>query len=296
MRMLVLSLLMFVLALPAPAQKPSHSPLVTAEWLRQHANDPDVVILHVAFNRREYTSEHIPGARFVWWNWIVPSTPDFSSELPATDEAQALLRGLGVNSTSTIVVVFSRESLTSGTRPLYTLQYFGLGDRSYLLDGGMDAWKAAGGPVTTDVPVVTPGNVTLTMKPALLADAEFIRQHLDDPMVTIVDARSRVYYDGRPAGQPKAGHIKGAVSIPYSEVVDSLTRFKPVPELRMMFEEAGVKKGSTIVTYCHIGQQATVTLVAAQLLGYSVKMYDGSFQDWAYQDDSYPVVNPDSEN
>jgi thiosulfate/3-mercaptopyruvate sulfurtransferase len=141
-----------------------------------------------------------------------------------------------------------------------------------------------------------PGTVTVQVRPQIFADGAFVKDHLNDPNVTIVDARSKVYYDGRPTGQPKTGHIRGAVSVPYSEVVDSLARFKSPEELRTLFEEAGVKKGSTVVTYCHVGQQATATLLAARLLGYDVRMYDGSFEDWSYQDGSFPVETPKKED
>ena len=62
-------------------------------------------------------------------------------------------------------------------------------------------------------------------------------------------------------------------------------------ELATLFAKANVKPGDTVVAYCHIGQQATGTLFAARLLGYNVKLYDGSFEDWSAHAD-FPVENP----
>ncbi len=279
-------LLGLLLIAPLPAQQ---SPLVSADWLMEHISDPDLVVLHVASARRDYASGHIPGARFVWWGGIAPSTPESATELPSLEEAQALLREASVRTDSRIVVAFGGRSITSGTRTLYTLQYFGLAERTFLLDGGTEAWKAAGGEVSTDVPTVVEGDVVLSTHPEVFADAEFVKDHLDDTGVTIVDARTDVYYNGRPAGQPRSGHIRGAVNVQYSAIVDSLNRFRSVDELQKAFEGAGVRTGSTVVTYCHIGQQASVALLAARLLGHAVKLYDGSFEEWGYLGEEYPV-------
>lgn len=289
MRNFQLLLLLSIFLLTFSSSLSQTSPLVSAAWLKQHINDPDLVLIHVAFSRRDYTSGHIPGARFAWWSHLVPSTPDYSSELPSQMELDTLLEGLGVSNMSKIVVYFSRSSVTSATRSLWTLQYYGLADRAFMLDGGLEAWKTAGGEMSTRSTPVVRGDLTLRPDPNVIADADFIRNALGKKGITVIDARSKNFYDGASTGNPRQGHIKGAVSLPFSSFVDSLNVFKPVDSLKAMFRSAGVKDGDVVVTYCHVGQQATVALQAARLSGYAARLYDGSMDDWSYRDEQYPM-------
>jgi thiosulfate/3-mercaptopyruvate sulfurtransferase len=100
-----------------------------------------------------------------------------------------------------------------------------------------------------------------------------------------VDARPPAFYDGVREGQNgKKGHIRGAGNVPYDGVAGEDGVFLSADELRAMFEKAGVKPGDTVVGYCFIGQYATAMLFAARTLGYDVRLYDGSFEDWARRD------------
>jgi thiosulfate/3-mercaptopyruvate sulfurtransferase len=168
---------------------------------------------------------------------------------------------------------------------ILTLTYFGLGDRVALLDGGFDAWKSEGRPISKEIPKVKPGTFVPKLHPEVVSDVEWVRNHLSDPNVTIIDARSRRYYDGV-AGTPP-GHLPHAVSIPISSVADSTNRMLNPDSLRVVFEKAGVKPGSHLVSYCHVGQAASLVYLAARLIGYDVSVYDGSFEDWA--DREFPV-------
>jgi thiosulfate/3-mercaptopyruvate sulfurtransferase len=89
----------------------------------------------------------------------------------------------------------------------------------------------------------------------------------------------------------RTGHIAGAKSVPFTGIADDENVFRSQSDLAALFAKAGVKPGDTVVGYCHIGQQATGTLFAARLLGYPVKLYDGSFEDWSAHAD-LPVENP----
>lgn len=272
-------------------------PLVSASWLQAHSQDPDLIILHVAFNRRDYAREHIPGARFVWFSWLSPSTPDGSTEMAPVAEAQRILEELGVSDRSKVVVYFTGTNLPTTTRTIYSLLYYGFEGRVALLDGGLESWKRAGGSVTKDAPAIPKSSMRLRPRQELLADAEFVRSHLADSAVTIVDARARTFYDGV-GGGPRPGHIKSAVALPYSSITDSLGEFKDRELLESIFAEAGVQKGSTVVAYCHVGQQATVVLQAARMLGYRVRLYDGSYEEWSALDgEQYPVetITPPSD-
>lgn len=290
MRIALPAFLALILTGIALAQPANPMPaVVSPEWLKQHQGEPDLVVLHVAFNRREYVREHIPGARFIWFSWLSPSTPDGSTEMASASYAEQVLEGLGLTSSSRVVVYFTGNTISTTTRTIYSLMFFGFEGRVALLDGGLEGWKRSGGSVTSDMPSVASSDVSVTTQPELMADAEFIRQHLTDPSVTIVDARAKNFYEGSGSGM-RPGHIKGAVNIPFSSIADTLNRIKTSEELEKIFRDAGVKKGNTIVAYCHVGQQATVVLTAARILGHPVRLYDGSFEEWPNLDESlYPV-------
>jgi thiosulfate/3-mercaptopyruvate sulfurtransferase len=120
----------------------------------------------------------------------------------------------------------------------------------------------------------------------LIVDANYVRAHLATPGIAIVDARAEVFYDGTQTGgahgqKDRAGHVKGAHSVPFTSITDTQVRVLPLAELKARFDAAGIAPGDTVIGYCHIGQQATAMLFAARLLGHPVKLYDGSYQDWS---------------
>ncbi len=294
-RLGVLGLVLFV-ALRADAGPPSARDriLVTPAWLSAHLNDPDLVLLHLG-SVKEYDARHIPGARRVTLADVsAPEAPgSLSLEMPPRDELRAKLAALGVSDSSRIVVYFVGDRLPLATRLVFTLDYVGLGDRTSLFDGGLPAWEKAGGAVTSVATPPRTGTLSpLSIRP-ILTDAATVRSEIGKPGVAIVDGRAPSYYDGvdrgsSDEGPQRAGHIAGARSIPYNALFDDDMRLRSAAELGEIFARAGVKPGDTVVGYCHIGQQATVMLLAARTLGHSVQLYDGSFEDWSRRAD-YPV-------
>jgi len=172
---------------------------------------------------------------------------------------------------------------------LLAFTYYGFGDRVAFLDGGFEAWRSENRPVSKETPVVTRGSLQLTVHPEVLATAEMLKNNLTNPDVVIIDARNKNFYDGEGGGISRQGHIKGAKSLPFSSVVDSLNKFKDMATLQKLFQDAGIKPGDKLISYCHVGQQATVVYLVARLLGYEAAVYDGSFEDWNTRDDDYPV-------
>ena len=85
--------------------------------------------------------------------------------------------------------------------------------------------------------------------------------------------------EGR-GGHVDAGHIPGAKNLPFNTFADDSGKFLPLEQLRQRFASAGVQPGDTVVAYCHVGQQATVVLFSARLLGHPIRLYDGSMAEW----------------
>jgi len=296
-------LLLLLLAVPAFAASPRDSMIVDAAWLKAHINDPNLVLLHVGdpMDTKEYAAQHIPGAIQAGMKDV--SVTDRTAkglvlEMPPADALKADLEKLGISDNSRIVVYYGKDWVSPATRIIFTLDYAGLGDRTSLLDGGMPAWIAAGNATTAEVPTVKKGTLSaLKIKP-IVVTGDYVRSHLSSPGIAIVDGRDAVFYDGTEKGgdkdHQKAGHIAGAHTFPFTQLVDDKNFVRPASELAAMFEKAGVKPNDTVVGYCHIGQQATAMLFAARSLGHPVLLYDGSFQDWSRHDD-YPVDNPVAE-
>ena len=258
--------------------------LVTADWLATQLDNPKLVLLHVG-EKPEYDAGHIPGARFLQMRDLsTPMTRDttvLALEMPPVEELRRRIERLGISDDSRIVIYWGNDWVSPSTRALLTLQYVGLGAQSSILDGGLPAWKKAGHQVTTDVPAARTGTLSARPTVPVIVDGDFVKSHVRAPGYTIVDARNTVFYDGPPSEHaPKPGHIPGSVNIVFEVPFGDENRLLPEARLRDLFTKAGVKPTDTIIAYCHIGQQATVIVFAAQTLGYNVKLYDGSFQDW----------------
>ena len=271
----------FLLPRPMDAT-PRDRMLVSAAWLQAHLSDRDLVLLQVG-ERAEYDREHIAGARYLQLRAISDRPANgLSLEMLPIAQLDSALAALGVTAASKVVVYFGSDWVSPTTRAWLTLEYAGLGDRAVILNGGLPAWKAAGQPVTSELP--SPPRATrlvTTPDPALVVDAEWVQARLTQPRFRLIDARDPQFYRGLDAGSgTRPGHLPGARSIPFTSVTDEAGRFLPDSALRRIFREAGVSQGDEVVAYCHIGQQATAVVFAARLLGYNARLYDGSFEDW----------------
>ena len=258
---------------------------VSTIWLADHLKDPSLVVLHVTQYRREYDKGHIPGARFLWPGSLAASNTELSYELVPLAQLDSVLEGLGVSNNSRIILCGVGGNVSPTARMFVTLDYLGMGDRTSILDGGLDAWKAEGRPVSKDVPKIKRTRFTPHLRRDAIIDASVVHSDLHKPGVSIIDARSSQYYNGEGGGFPRKGHIPGAVNIYFETLVDSTNKMLSPSTLRGMFTTAGVKQGDEVITYCHVGQTACVDYVAARSLGYKVHLYDGSFEDWSGRED-----------
>ncbi len=259
--------------------------LVDIEWLAEHYEDANLVLIQFG-PEEDYPKGHIPGAVNLSFDDI--STPhdhddkmSLMLELPEDEVLQKALREIGVNDDSRVVVYWSSEWVTPSSRMMLTLDYAGLGGQSSLLDGGLEAWTAAGLPITEEASYPEPGNFTMKARNDLIVTAEWVQEHAGTEGIALVDARSAAYYDGVKDSEAGEGHIPGALNVDWRSLLDGEpTVWRDREQLAEIFSTAGVKPGDTVVGYCHIGQYATAMLFAARTLGYSVKLYDGSMQDW----------------
>jgi thiosulfate/3-mercaptopyruvate sulfurtransferase len=260
--------------------------LVAVDWLEAHLNDRELVLLHTG-SKTEYDAEHIPGALYIGMEEIAtPMTADPMFELLPPSQLQEALEKRGIRDDSRIVVYFGKDTIQTAARLMLTLDYMGLGARCSMLDGGMPAWRAAGHSLTAVVPTPRPGKFRANVRDDVVVDLAAVRSMLGRPEVILVDARLPSFYKGESAGRAsRPGRIPGAVNLPFNSLFDSSMKIKDREALEALFREAGVKPGQTIVTYCHVGQTASVVYLAARSVGYDVRLYDGSYTEWSSKPD-----------
>lgn len=269
--------------LAQPAQSPRAFPMIVSPaWVAERLGKAPIVLLHVG-ERLEYEGAHVPGAQFIQLSDISVERDGRTLELAPVEKLEAEFEKRGVSDSSLIVLYFGRDWVSPTTRVFLTLDYLGLGDRTAILDGGLPAWRAEGHPLTATVAPAAPGALTPRVRPEVVADVAFVKANLNTPSVAILDARNTEFYTGESDGRgriPRPGHIPGAGSVPFSTMVDDGNRFKDAASMKALLVAAGADSGDRVITYCHIGQQATVVYFAARVLGYDVKLYDGSFNEW----------------
>jgi thiosulfate/3-mercaptopyruvate sulfurtransferase len=244
--------------------------------------DESVVILHVG-SEQDYDAGHIPRARLVTLADIsITDQSGLRLELPPVSELEVAFGRLGVSNGLRVVVYAGTNSVQSATRVWFTLDYLGLGDRAALLDGGLALWRAAGRPLSTEPASFQASKFTAHPRPELVVSTDWVNTHLDDPNVRLLDARLPEFYSGASAGgMPRAGHIPGARNVPFTSVLAEDGKLMPPESLRTILNGAGGQEPALTVSYCHIGQQATLLYFVARYLGLNARLYDGSFQDWS---------------
>lgn len=254
----------------------SDTVLVSPAWLEARLDDPRVVVLH-AGARSDFEAGHIPGAKLAD---VMAFHSHDGERLPADAAMAAALARAGVSDRSRVVVYGDGMSAAI---VFVALDHLGLGGTSSILDGGLAAWRAAGGPVSRDPSVPRAGSWTPRPSDEVVVDAAWVAARLEAPAVHVLDARTPAEYAGTARESlPRTGHLPGATLLEWVAVTDGGTgRFRSPEELRRLFSGAGVSPGDTVVTYCTVGMRASQLYVAARILGHPTRLYAGSMADWS---------------
>lgn len=250
--------------------------LVSTDWLAKHSTDAGVVILHVAATRAGYDSGHIPGARFVALGELAVTRDGIPNELPPVGDLKMLMEGVGVSDDSQ-VILYSEASVLPATRAYFTLDYLGHGDRTALLDGGLEEWRSEGRPLAKESTAVPAGRFTPHPKPDRVVSFDAVERIPTNASEILLDVRSPADFHGE-----QGSHIPGARNAFWME--NQISRdnqaLKAAEELRKMYEGLGVTPDSHVVTYCNTGMQASESYFVLKYLGYDVRLYDGSMSEW----------------
>jgi thiosulfate/3-mercaptopyruvate sulfurtransferase len=258
--------------------------LVSTGWLADHLQDRNLAILAVG-TEADFSVAHIAGAVALDYRAIqLPTSVEqpLNLQLPPVAELERVFSTLGVSNDSRIVVYMSRDQITQTARVWLTLDAMGLGAQTSILDGGLPAWQWEGRAVTTETRHPGPAKLKACAAADVIVDADYVKSHVAGAGVRVVDARLPQYFSGETPGRnQRPGHIPGAASIPFNTLVDEQGKLKPAAEIEQLFGEAGVRAGDRVVSYCHIGQQASLVYFAARYVGFDARLYDGSFEDWS---------------
>lgn len=276
------------------------SPLIAAEDLAGMLGRSDVKIFDVRGTwstparalPEDYQAEHIQGAAFLDWtkHFIEEGVPLGLASVADEAGARDAFEALGIDEGDPVVLYDDYAHMQAG-RIWLAMRHWGF-DTVRVLNGGWTYWKSLNLPVTSDVPARTTGTFQPKKQDGLKIDLDmFLKTY---GQACLIDARGPAGYAGKP-DDPRTGHIPGAISAPFSSVLDPDTGlFLDSDRIaRVLDESAPTWREKPIIASCGSGYAATTILLALAGLDQPATLFDGSFAAWK-QDPSRPIEQGDS--
>ena len=296
MKLIKKIVLLWALLFAAPVVAAPSDFLVTTDWLEKNLNNPKLRLIEVSVDTGVYERGHIQGA--VNFKWHTDLVDPVKRDIASKENFEKLLRQAGVNNDSTIVI-YGDSNNWFAAWGAWVFDIYGVKNVK-LLDGGRKKWEAEKRPLTPLATQVAAGNVKVSdannALRARLIDVVAIANKKSD--TALVDIRSPDEFTGKifaPAGVQetaiRAGHIPGAVNVPWGQAVAEDGTFKSPEELKKVYAAVGIDGKKPIITYCRIGERSSHTWFAlSKILGYNVKNYDGSWTEYGNSVGN-PVIN-----
>jgi len=268
-----------------------------ADWLEANLDNPKVRIIEVSTEPGIYERGHIKNAiKFVWHTDLVDTV---NRDIINAKNFSKLVQKAGI-SDDTTVVLYGDKNNWFAAWGAWIFNIYGQKDVR-VLDGGRVKWEKDGRALTTAVPSFPAGNFVATK-----ADKALRATLINDVLpvakkrvkADLVDIRGADEYNGKIFAAPgfqelsvRAGHIPGAVNVPWGANVNADGTFKTVAELKKLYADKGIDGKQNIITYCRIGERSSLTwFVLSEILGYNVKNYDGSWTEYG-NSVGVPIVN-----
>ena len=273
--------------------------LVSAQWLKQHINDADLVVLdctvvtmpdssdprglHNVSGRPDYELGHIPNAGFADLKGELCKTSDpVEFDLLSPEQFCSVMGELGVGDDSR-VVLYDANYTGWAARVWWMLRWVGF-DNAAILDGGLTAWTSTGNELSLEPVTRTPKTLTPSPRPELIAHHDEVLASINDAAVVLVDTLPEAFYRGELSIYPRAGHISGAVNIDGLSLLDKKGHLLSPDELAAMH---GFDRNARIITYCGGGIVASTDAFVLTRLGYkNVAVYIASLEEWTSDPDN----------
>ena len=254
--------------------------LVSPEWLVAHHADANVRVIDPR-KPEEYAAAHVPGSLSARNDYKDIARP---LHVMPPDQAETAIRALGISANTSVIVL--GDGMLSG-RAWWFLRYHGHAD-TRIADGGFAAYLAAGGPVTTEVTTVPPGDFTPRVDPTLICRADDLRRELGTA-TKVLDVRSDAEWQGsNTMDHKRVGHIPGASHLVWTEMLAAQEPyvFRSPDEIRRILQGRGITPNDRVVTVCEVGWRAAHSAFALRLAGVSdVRVYDASMREWDNRDE-----------
>ncbi len=262
--------------------------LVSTDWVGQHLKDPNLRLIEVDVDTTQYEQGHIPGA--IGWNWQTQLQDQLRRDIISKEQLEKFLSEQGITN-NTSLILYGDNNNWFAAYAFWLLKYYSHEDVK-LMNGGRKKWVAENRELTKEVPKYQPA--TYKVK-EINSDLRATRDLIFDVIKEIekyglVDVRSVDEYTGKIIAPPgmtetaqRAGHIPGAINIPWSQAVNEDGTFKSFADLKALYEGKGVtQEKKEVVSYCRIGERSSHSwFVLKYLLGYAkVRNYDGSWTEW----------------
>ncbi|EPO8474973.1 3-mercaptopyruvate sulfurtransferase [Yersinia enterocolitica] len=273
--------------------------LVTPQWLAEHIDDTNIVILDARMSppglipkrniQAEFEQGHIPGAVYFDIDAIADSSTDLPHMLPSPQVFSEMVGQLGVSDQHTLVI-YDDGNLFSAPRVWWTFRIFGA-PKVYILAGGFSGWQQAGFALESGPTFPTPQTFNATFNDAAVKNVHEVLAALGNNEIQILDARPAGRFKGlEPEPRPglRLGRIPGSINVPWGSMVEN-GNLKSPQELEAIFAAQGVDLTKPIITSCGSGvTAAVVALGLAAVNAPSVALYDGSWAEWGASD-SLPI-------
>ena len=289
-------------------------PLVGVDWLTDHLTDADLRLVHVAPDRRVYNKRHLPGATYsdlhkeLALKGTAPETGDAEREwlVPTREQVEGVLRRWRVGKGDRVVLYDDIGQNRQAIRGYWLLRLYRFPrERLHILDGGIEAWRRADRPTTTEPPEadladglrkpVTLGerdDTLIATYEEVLAWSREAAKGPDAP-TRILDVRTAGEFVGADVRARRGGHIPGARQRLFSDLLTDEGTFRPVEEMVALVRASGVDPGEVRAVYCQGGVRAALAwFVLHELAGFDeVRSYAGSWEDWGNREVS-PIERP----
>jgi len=273
----------FILFLQTPF---SYGGIISPKELATIMDEENVVIVS-ARSVEDYNKVHINGAVNIWHKDLYKEG-EIIGLLKSPEEIAEILGSKGINEKNTIVVYDGGKVKFAG-RLYWIFDYLGCDDVR-LLDGQMKMWRKARKPVTKNATSITPTTFHASPDAEAITSTEYVKGHLNDANVVIVDVRSKEEYDGEKGETERKGHIPGAIQFEFKILLNEDATIKSKEELEKLTKGAGITTDKEIILYCETSVRAGIVyLVLKDILKFpKVRVYDDALYKWV-ADPSNPV-------